>query len=192
MFDRFTDRARQVMGLARREAVRFGHDYIGTEHVLLGLIQEGSGVAADVLNCLDVDPKEVRERTEKLVSPGADPVTAGQLPFTMRAKKVLEFSLEEATTLGHNYIGTEHLLLGLIREQGGIAAAVLADLGVELDAARKEIQELLGLEAGDRTRFSSSPGGDRVESDAFLIRVLNRIGDLEERVRRLEGKSGDE
>ena len=146
MFDRFTDRARKVMGLARQEAQRFNHDYIGTEHILLGLIQEGSGVAADVLKNLDVDPKKIRQEIEKLVSHGTTMVTMGQLPFTPRAKKVLELALEEASNLGHNYIGTEHLLLGLIREQEGIAAQVLQNLSVRLEDVREEVLELLGAE----------------------------------------------
>ncbi len=146
MFDRFTDRARKVMGLARQEAQRFNHDYIGTEHILLGLIQEGSGVAADVLKNLDVDPKKIRQEIEKLVSHGTTMVTMGQLPFTPRAKKVLELALEEASNLGHNYIGTEHLLLGLIREQEGIAAQVLTNLSVRLEDVREEVLELLGAE----------------------------------------------
>ena len=133
MFDRFTDRARKVMGLARQEAQRLGHDYIGTEHVLLGLIQEGNGVASDVLKSLDIDLKKIRQEVEKLVSPGNTMVTMGQLPFTPRAKKVLELALEEAQNLGHNYIGTEHLLLGLIRENEGIAAQVLMNLNVKLE-----------------------------------------------------------
>ncbi|MHC4729648.1 MAG: ATP-dependent Clp protease ATP-binding subunit [Planctomycetota bacterium] len=146
MFDRFTDRARKVMGLARQEAQRFNHDYIGTEHILLGLIQEGSGVAADVLKNIDVDPKRIRQEIEKLVSHGTTMVTMGQLPFTPRAKKVLELALEEASNLGHNYIGTEHLLLGLIREQEGIAAQVLQNLNVRLEDVREEVLELLGAE----------------------------------------------
>jgi len=146
MFDRFTDRARKVMGLARQEAQRFNHDYIGTEHILLGLIQEGSGVAADVLKNLDVDLKKIRQEVEKLVSHGTTMVTMGQLPFTPRAKKVLELALEEASNLGHNYIGTEHLLLGLIREQEGIAAQVLQNIKVRLEDVREEVLELLGAE----------------------------------------------
>ena len=149
MFDRFTDRARKVMGLARQEAQRFNHDYIGTEHMLLGLVQEGSGVAAAVLKNLDVDPKKIRHEVEKLVSSGTTMVQVGQLPFTPRAKNVLELSLEEATNLGHTYIGTEHLLLGLIRESEGIAAQVLRNLKVKLDDVREEVLELLGAEPGD-------------------------------------------
>ena len=157
MFDRFTDRARKVMGLARQEAQRFNHDYIGTEHILLGLIQEGSGVAADVLKNLDVDRKKIRQEVEKLVSHGTTMVTMGQLPFTPRAKKVLELAYEEASNLGHNYIGTEHLLLGLIREQEGIAAQVLQNIKVRLEDVREEVLELLGAEVGPTEDEESEP-----------------------------------
>ncbi len=139
MFDRFTDRARKVMGLARQEAQRFNHQYIGTEHILLGLIQEGSGVAANVLRNLDVDPDKIRQEVEKIVQDGPTMATLGQLPFTPRAKKVLELASEEATNLRHNYIGTEHLLLGLIRENEGVAAQVLMNLGLKLEEVREEV-----------------------------------------------------
>jgi len=145
------------MGLARQEAQRFNHDYIGTEHILLGLIQEGSGVAADVLKNLDVDLKKIRQEVEKLVSHGTTMVTMGQLPFTPRAKKVLELALEEASNLGHNYIGTEHLLLGLIREQEGIAAQVLTNIKVRLEDVREEVLELLGAEVGTSEEEDSEP-----------------------------------
>ena len=159
MFDRFTDRARKVMGLARQEAQRFNHDYIGTEHVLLGLVQEGSGVAASVLKNLDIDLKKIRQEVEKLVSTGTTMVTMGQLPFTPRAKKVLELSLEEASNLGHTYIGTEHLLLGLIRESDGIAAQVLKNLKVKVEDVREEVLELLGAEPVE----NSGPGEEGEE-----------------------------
>ncbi len=146
MFDRFTDRARKVMGLSRQECQRFHHDYIGTEHILLGLILEGGGVAADILKNLDVDPRRLRQEVEKQVTRGNAMVTMGQLPFTPRAKRVLELSLEEATSLGHNYIGTEHLLLGLIREEEGFAAKALRTLDVGLEAARREVIKLLAVE----------------------------------------------
>ncbi|MFH1421733.1 MAG: ATP-dependent Clp protease ATP-binding subunit, partial [Planctomycetota bacterium] len=144
MFDRFTDRARKVMQLARSEAMRFNHEYIGTEHILLGLIQEGSGVAANVLKNLGLDLAKIRHEVEKTVQAGTSGSVIGQLPFTPRAKKVLEFAVDEATALGHNYIGTEHLLLGLLRENGGKAAQVLLNLGVRLEEAREEVLELLG------------------------------------------------
>ncbi|MEK6635388.1 MAG: Clp protease N-terminal domain-containing protein, partial [Planctomycetota bacterium] len=147
MFDRFTDRARKVMALAREEARRFNHEYIGTEHILLGLVKEGSGVAANVLQNLDIEMKKIRLEIEKIVQSGSDLVSVGQLPFTPRVKKVLEYAMEEARALGHNYIGTEHLLLGLLREQEGVAAQVLLNLGVKLEDVREEVITLLGSEA---------------------------------------------
>jgi len=145
MFDKFTDRARRVMQLARAEAVRLNHDYIGTEHILLGLIGEGSGVAANVLKNLGVELQRIRQEIEKLVHSGsASSIPSGQIPFTPRAKKVLEFAVDEATSLGHNYIGTEHLLLGLLRETGGKAAQVLVNLNVRLNEVREEVLSLLG------------------------------------------------
>ncbi len=149
MFDRFTDRAKKVMNLARQEAQRFNHEYLGTEHILLGLVQEGSGVAANVLRNMGIDLSKIRTEVEKLVKTGPSMVTMGQLPFTPRAKKVLELSMEEAGNLGHNYIGTEHLLLGLIKENEGIAAKVLTNLGVKLEDVREEVLEFLGAEPGD-------------------------------------------
>ncbi|MCE5339902.1 MAG: ATP-dependent Clp protease ATP-binding subunit [Planctomycetaceae bacterium] len=144
MFERFTDRARKVMALANQEAQRFNHEYIGTEHILLGLVKEGSGVGANVLKNLDVDIKKLRLEVEKLVKSGPDMVTMGKLPHTPRAKKVIEFAIEEARSLNHNYIGTEHLLLGLLRETEGVAAQVLMNLGLKLEDVRQEVLNLLG------------------------------------------------
>ena len=144
MFERFTDRARKVMALANQEAQRFNHEYIGTEHILLGLVKEGSGVGANVLKNLDVDIKKLRLEVEKLVKSGPDMVTMGKLPHTPRAKKVIEFAIEEARSLNHNYIGTEHLLLGLLRESEGVAAQVLMNLGLKLEDVRQEVLNLLG------------------------------------------------
>src|SRR3990172_4032958 len=158
MYERFTDRARKVMQLANQEAQRFNHEYIGTEHVLLGLIKEGSGVAANVLKNLDVDLRKIRLEVEKLVQSGPDMVTMGKLPQTPRAKKVIEYSIEEARNLGHNYVGTEHILLGLLREQEGVAAQVLMNLGLKLEEVREEVLNLLGhgTEAGEGERAPSS------------------------------------
>ncbi len=156
MFDRFTDRAKKVMNLARQEAQRFNHEYLGTEHVLLGLVQEGSGVAANVLRNMNIDLAKIRTEVEKLVKTGPSMVTMGQLPFTPRAKKVLELSMEEAGNLGHNYIGTEHLLLGLIKENEGIAAKVLTNLGVKLEDVREEVLEFLGAEHGEEEEEEQS------------------------------------
>ncbi len=146
MYERFTDRARKVMQLANQEAQRFNHEYIGTEHVLLGLVKEGSGVAANVLKNLDVDLRKIRLEVERIVQPGAggDQVVMGRLPHTPRAKKVIEYSIEEARNLNHNYVGTEHLLLGLLREQEGVAAQVLMNLGLKLEDVREEVLNLLG------------------------------------------------
>src|SRR5579883_456956 len=144
MYERFTDRARKVMQLANQEAQRFNHEYIGTEHILLGLLKEGSGFAANVLKNLDVDLRKIRNEVEKIVQAGPDMVTMGKLPQTPRAKKVIEYSIEEARNLNHNYVGTEHLLLGLLREQEGVAAQVLMNLGLKLEDVREEVLNLLG------------------------------------------------
>ena len=144
MFERFTDRARKVMALANQEAQRFNHEYIGTEHILLGLVKEGSGVGANVLKNLDVDLRKVRLEVEKLVKSGPEMVTMGKLPQTPRAKKVIEYAIEEARNLNHNYVGTEHLLLGLLREHDGVAAQVLMNLGLKLEEVREEVLNLLG------------------------------------------------
>ena len=156
MFERFTDRARKVMALANQEAQRFNHEYIGTEHILLGLVKEGSGVGANVLKNLDVDLRKVRMEVEKLVKAGPDMVTMGKLPQTPRAKKVIEYAIEEARNLNHNYVGTEHLLLGLLREHDGVAAQVLMNLGLKLEEVREEVLNLLG--AGAESEDAGSPG----------------------------------
>src|SRR5881397_736104 len=144
MYERFTDRARKVMQLANQEAQRFNHEYVGTEHVLLGLIKEGSGVAATVLRNMDVDLRKIRNEIEKIVQAGPEMVTMGKLPQTPRAKKVIEYAIEEARNLNHNYVGTEHLLLGLLREHDGVAAQVLRNLGLKLEEVREEVLNLLG------------------------------------------------
>ncbi len=162
MFDRFTDRAKKVMSFARQEAMKFNHEYIGTEHILLGLVQEGSGVAANVLKNMTIDLEKIRHEVEKIVKTGPSMVTMGQLPFTPRSKKVLELSMVEASQLAHNYIGTEHLLLGLIRENEGIAAQVLMNLGVKLDEVREEVLEFLGASenSGEEESESSESMGN--------------------------------
>ena len=155
MFERFTDRARKVMALANQEAQRFNHEYIGTEHILLGLVKEGSGVGANVLKNLDVDLRKVRLEVEKLVKSGPEMVTMGKLPQTPRAKKVIEYAIEEARNLNHNYVGTEHLLLGLLREQDGVAAQVLMNLNIKLEEVREEVLNLLG--AGAESEEAQQP-----------------------------------
>ncbi|MDD3468553.1 MAG: ATP-dependent Clp protease ATP-binding subunit [Thermoguttaceae bacterium] len=157
MYERFTDRARKVMQLANQEAQRFNHEYVGTEHILLGLIKEGGGVAANVLKNLDVDLRKIRIEVEKLVQSGPDMVTMGRLPQTPRAKKVIEYSMEEARNLNHNYVGTEHILLGLLREQEGVAAQVLMNLGLKLDEVREEVLNLLGRGQDSASEHEPSP-----------------------------------
>ena len=144
MFNRFTERARKVIVYAKEEARRFNHDYIGTEHLLLGLVREGEGVAAAVLQKLGVDLEIIRIEVEKMVQPGPQTQVLGDIPFTPRSKKALELSAEEARALGHNYIGTEHLLLGLVKEGEGMAYRVLLNLGLDLAKLRNEVMELLG------------------------------------------------
>jgi ATP-dependent Clp protease ATP-binding subunit ClpC len=153
------------MQLANQEAQRFNHEYIGTEHILLGLVKEGSGVAANVLKNLEVDLRKIRLEVEKLVQSGPEMVTVGKLPQTPRAKKVIEYSMEEARNLNHSYVGTEHILLGLLREQEGVAAQVLMNLGLKLEDVREEVLNLLGHglegaevgERGGRAGESESP-----------------------------------
>ncbi len=168
MYERFTDRARKVMQLANQEAQRFNHEYIGTEHILLGLIKEGSGVAANVLKNLDVDLRKIRLEVEKLVQSGPDMVTMGKLPQTPRAKKVIEYSMEEARNLNHNYVGTEHILLGLLREQEGVAAQVLMNLGLKLEEVREEVLNLLGhgMEGPEGAERAGSLGGAPAPGEA--------------------------
>ena len=142
MFERFTDRARRVVVLAQEEARMLNHNYIGTEHILLGLIHEGEGVAAKALESLGISLEAVRQQVEEIIGQGQQ-APSGHIPFTPRAKKVLELSLREALQLGHNYIGTEHILLGLIREGDGVAAQVLIKLGADLNRVRQQVIALL-------------------------------------------------
>ncbi len=189
MYERFTDRARKVMQLANQEAQRFNHEYIGTEHILLGLVKEGSGVAANVLKNLDVDLRKIRLEVEKIVQSGPDMVTMGKLPQTPRAKKVIEYAMEEARNLNHNYVGTEHLLLGLIREQEGVAAQVLMNLGLKLEDVREEVLNLLGhgTEAAEGTPErggAASGGGTSSKSSKSKTPALDSFGrDLTELAR---------
>ena len=166
MFERFTDRARKVMALANQEAQRFNHEYIGTEHILLGLVKEGSGVGANVLKNLDVDIKKLRLEIEKLVKSGPDMVTMGKLPQTPRAKKVIEYAIEEARSLNHNYVGTEHILLGLLRETEGIAAQVMMNLGLKLEDVRQEVLNLLGAGVEDNASSYQPPMGMKMNPNA--------------------------
>ncbi|MFA6092362.1 MAG: ATP-dependent Clp protease ATP-binding subunit [Elusimicrobiota bacterium] len=160
MSNRFTERAQRVILIAQEEAKRLNHDYVGTEHILLGLIALGEGVAAQVLANLGVDLRRVRSEIEKIVGTGDNVMLLGEIPFTPRAKKVLEYAVEEAQHMGHSYVGTEHLLLGLIREEEGVAARVLENLGLRLDVVREEVLNLLG-EGGQQPGQAGpqNPGG---------------------------------
>ena len=148
MNDKFTERVRKVIYLARDEANRLQHDYIGTEHLLLGILRLGEGIAAEVLQRLEVDPEQIQQAVENMVKPTGGTLTVGEIPLTPRAKKVLELSVEEARFLGHNYVGTEHLLLGLIREGEGVAARVLLELGVDRKRVREEVMKSLARSGG--------------------------------------------
>src|SRR5215468_3251379 len=161
MHDKFTERVRKVMYLAREEAARLQHDYIGTEHLLLGVIREGEGIAATVLNNLGLDLDAIRQAVESMVASTGGTLTIGEIPFTPRAKRVLELSVDEARQLGHNYVGTEHLLLGLIREGEGVAARVLENLGVDLTKVRSHVIRLLGESGAATTGGSTSTGTGR-------------------------------
>lgn len=144
MYERFTDRSRKVMQLANQEAARLNHEYIGTDHILLGLVKEGGGIAASLLANLDVDLRKIRLEVEKRVQPGqGNDVIMGRLPHTPRAKKVIEYAIEEARLLNTNYVGTEHLLFGLVRENEGVAAQVLNDLGVTMDKLKADYALLM-------------------------------------------------
>jgi ATP-dependent Clp protease ATP-binding subunit ClpC len=159
MFERFTDRARRVVVLAQEESRMLGHDYIGTEHVLLGLIQEEEGVAAKALESMDISLEAVRRQVEEIIGQGQDAPT-GHIPFTPRAKKVLELALREALGLNHRYIGTEHILLGLLHEGEGVAAQVLRKLGADLNGVREQVIQLLSGYAGaTREPTATEPEG---------------------------------
>ena len=175
MFERFTDRARRVVVLAQEEARTLDHGYIGTEHLLLGLIREGDGVAARVLVSLGISLEAVREQVGQIIGRGQQP-PPGHIPFTPRAKKVLELALREAQQLGHGYIGTEHLLLGLIREGSGVAAQVLVRLGADLNRTRQQVVQLLhGRQGEDVTSEDLPLPGDAPAYAGSLERRLAAI-----------------
>jgi ATP-dependent Clp protease ATP-binding subunit ClpC len=181
MFQRFTDRARRVVVLAQHEARTLDHDYIGTEHILLGLIDEGQGVATTALTSMGISLEEMRQAARDSIGRGAQPRESGHIPFTPQAKKVLELSLRESMQLGHEYIGTEHILLALIREGGG-AAQLLARAGVDLDRARQQVVELLSghREAGLAT---APPPAAVDELTGRLISIVKRLDAIERRLR---------
>ena len=163
MFERFTDRARRVVVLAQEEARMLNHNYIGTEHILLGLIHEGEGVAAKALESLGISLEGVRQQVEEIIGQGQQ-APSGHIPFTPRAKKVLELSLREALQLGHNYIGTEHILLGLIREGEGVAAQVLVKLGADLNRVRQQVIQLLSGYQGKEPAAAGAAAGEAAPS----------------------------
>ncbi|HET6462542.1 MAG TPA: ATP-dependent Clp protease ATP-binding subunit [Candidatus Krumholzibacteria bacterium] len=167
MQDRFTDRVRKVIYYARDEAARLQHDYIGTEHLLLGIVREGEGIAAKVLAKLELDFEQIQQAVENMVKSSGGTLTIGEIPFTPRAKRVLELAIEEARLLGHNYVGTEHLLLGLIREGEGVAAQVLAELGVDRKRVREEVLKLLGPTTTVKTRKAKKEKSDTPNLDQF-------------------------
>src|SRR5712671_3497950 len=172
MFERFTERARQVVVLAQDEARALKHNYIGTEHILLGLLREEEGLAARVLESLDITVEEVRAQVARIVGQG-DEVTTGQIPFTPRAKKVLELALREALSLGHNYIGTEHILLGLVRENEGVAARILLDFDADAEKIRNEIIRML---SGPGRRQGGAAGGGPAGEKSKSSKLLDQFG----------------
>ena len=194
MFERFTERARKVVVLAQEEARTFNHNYIGTEHLLLGLLREDEGVAARALGSLNVHLDEVREQVENIVGYGEEG-TGGQAPFTPRSKKVLELALREALQLGHNYIGTEHILLGLVRESEGVAARVLSNLDVDPDKVRREVVRMLGGgpgAAGPGRRGRRWPRRDRSRGQATQDAAVGSVRSQPHHVcRRRQARSGN-
>jgi ATP-dependent Clp protease ATP-binding subunit ClpA len=211
MFERFTDRARRVVVLAQEEARELGHNYIGTEHLLLGLLRERDGVAARALEALGIRLDAVRQEIRQIIGTGSG-MPSGHIPFTPRAKKVLELSLREALQLGHNYIGTEHILLGLIHEGEGVAAQVLVKLGAGHDRVRQQVVQLLhGLEPSEEPasllgegpaleeRFRTASAhtgppvrvvGSRIQLESLTARigeVISRLDLIAERLAAIEG-----
>ena len=175
MFERFTERARKVIILAREEAIRLGHNFVGTEHLLLGLVREGDGLAVAILKKLNVNIAAVKTEIEKIVAVGNEFSPGSEIPFTPQAKKVLEYAISEARSLGHNYIGTEHLLLGLIREGEGIASLVLRDFGVSVAAAKAQAQELLGEQASKSTATTRTPALDEFGVDLTALARQDKL-----------------
>src|SRR2546421_6813788 len=174
MFERFTDRARRVVVLAQEEARMLNHGYIGTEHILLGLIHEGGGVAAKALESLGIRLEAVRQQVEEIIGQGQQ-APSGHIPFTPRAKKVLELAHREARALGHDYIGTEHILLGLIREGEGVAAQVLVKLGADLSRVRQQVIQLLSGYQGEKgSGAGPGPSGEAAPSGSLVLDQFGR------------------
>lgn len=171
MYEHFTERARHVMELANKEAYRLNHHYIGTEHILLGFIKEGNGIGANALKNLDTDLQKIRLEVEKIVQAGPDMVAEGRLPVTPRAKKVIEYAIAESRGMNTNYIGTEHLLLGMFREQEGVAAQVLTNMGLKLETVRKEIVRILN----PATFVVPEESDEEEEVPEPSVRIMHRI-----------------
>jgi ATP-dependent Clp protease ATP-binding subunit ClpC len=189
MFERFTDESRRVLVLAQEEARLLNHNFIGSEHILLGLIRQGDGVAAQALGSLGIRLEAAREEIEKTIGPAGTAIT-GSPPFTPRAKKVLEMSLREALQLGHSYIGTEHILLGLVREAEGVAAQVLASLGADLSRVRQRVIELVSgahVPAPDTESGAGPAPGARPRCSSCRARLSESA-----RYRRIEAAPGDD
>jgi hypothetical protein len=185
MFERFTERARRVVVLAQEEARRLDHNWIGTEHILLGLIREGEGIAAKTLESLDISLDAVRQKVEEIIGRGQQP-PSGHIPFTPRTKKVLELALRESQQLGHNYIGTEHILLGLIREGDGVAAQVLVTLGADLNRVRQQAIQLLHGHSAEEPVSARS-----AERELRLLPALKtHLEALEQRLTAIEQRVG--
>jgi ATP-dependent Clp protease ATP-binding subunit ClpC len=187
MFERFTDRARRVVVLAQEEARALDHNYIGTEHVLLALAREGEGVAARALEAMDIRLDALREQVEEIVGRGKE-APSGHIPFTPRAKKVLELSLRESLQLGHDYIGTEHILLGLLREGEGVAVQVLVRLGADLNRVRQQVIQVLGGGRGEaREPGTRVIGGPR---ESWLTEIQNTLTTIADRLTAIERHLG--
>jgi ATP-dependent Clp protease ATP-binding subunit ClpC len=185
MFERFTDRARRVVVLAQEEARMLNHNYIGTEHILLGLIHEGEGVAAKALESLGISLEAVRQQVEEIIGQGQQ-APSGHIPFTPRAKKVLELSLRESLQLGHNYIGTEHILLGLLREGEGVAAQVLVKLGADLNRVRQQVIQLLHGHRGEELEGSAAALRER----GLPPEIAGRLDAINSRLSAVEQRAG--
>lgn len=189
MFEHFTDRARKVMALANQEAQRFNHEYVGTEHLLLGLIKEGTGVGSNVLKNLSVDLRNIRQEVEKLIKPCPASTVLGKLPQTPRARKVIEYSILEARQFKHNYVGTEHLLLGLLQVREGVASRVLTNLGLQLDGVRNAVIEVLKEPSPDLEARGDASPAQATQEGALRVAVCQILcieGDREGNFRRIE------
>src|SRR3990172_368546 len=180
MFENFTERARKVMSIARQEAQRLNSEFIGTEHMLLGIVKEGGGTACRVLKNFEVDAKKICQEVEKLITPSTSPtITLGQLPFSPRAKRVIELAGESSSQLGHEVIGTEHILLGLLKENEGIAAQVLVNMGLKIDAVRDMTLEILvDLHTSSENKTVATGEDTKVkERPLFRIELISSHGE---------------